>query len=102
MWSDDQIVECKRKGCNSKVIAKGLCSKHYQKQRFLKANKKKYCESYNCYAEAKIKGLCKHHYNVFVYDKKYLTCSLEGCEEMHHAKGMCLKHYMKEYRRTKK
>ena len=32
-------------------------------------------------------------------NRKYIVCSVKGCSEPHHAKGLCNKHYMKSLRK---
>lgn len=62
---------CRVEGCNSPVLAKGLCQKHYRQ----------------VYRHGKITRV-----------KNYEGCKVEGCEKEHHAKGFCVSHYHK-YRR---
>lgn len=62
-WGEPEDKQCSVKGCESKVIAKGLCSKHYQATRYKKSKETIYCKSDNCYGKQYAKGFCRHHYN---------------------------------------
>lgn len=59
---------CKINGCNGKVEAEDLCSKHYTK--FLKYG---------------IRGLRS--------DEEKHTCMVEGCGNIHYGLGYCALHY---------
>ncbi len=87
MWSDkEEEIKCKVGGCsNIKIIAFGLCSKHYQHERYLKLHpkikqktkvkkirKKRYCIEDNCYGIHFAKGMCKIHYSRYYTVKRMI------------------------------
>lgn len=90
--------KCLIPGCKNEQLAKGLCSKHYQRwikysdPNITKVRTKKKCIVPGCDKNMHAKGYCNYHYNVF-RDRK---CSLSGCNNTYFAKGYCLKHY-KQY-----
>lgn len=58
--------KCSIEGCNKKHIAKGFCSKHYDKLR---------------------------KYGDPLFIKQETICSIEDCKEKHYALGFCNRHY---------
>jgi hypothetical protein len=86
---------CQHPGCDLPARARGLCSKHYQRQRY--AEKKALFQPdgdqgtplgsrQNPRPTEKRGGGC---------------CSQEGCDQPNYAKGLCSKHFM-QWVRTKK
>jgi hypothetical protein len=76
---------CSQEGCEEPARARGLCSKHYQRQRY--AEKRA--------AEEKAGGATKPK-------RGGGTCSIEGCSGTVYARGMCGKHFMEWVRAKKK
>jgi len=70
---------CSHADCDEPVRAKGLCAKHYQRQRYAKKRAETPRTSGRGFGE----------------------CSLEGCERKVHARGMCGAHFM-EWVRAKR
>lgn len=90
---------CKEVGCNNKIHAKGLCSKHYQRERKRILSGSSCCIE-NCNNKRSYSdGRCtKHHYQI----KEGKPCKVEKCNCTHYAKGMCYTHYNKEVYKNKK
>lgn len=113
---------CKVEGCNNPIRAKGLCNKHWQRQRkygdssvvILKPLPKK-CEVPGCDNKPKArwsgKALCNKHYlRIWSYGSveerehafsQWSLCSVEGCDKPARSPGgkMCEMHYYR-VRRT--
>ncbi|NFH01587.1 hypothetical protein FC831_15190 [Clostridium botulinum] len=58
------MKQCKIEGCNNKILAKGLCSKHYATDR--RKNNKDKCKVDNCCNSVVSRGLCSRHYTQFI------------------------------------
>jgi hypothetical protein len=85
---------CSHEGCNLPARARGLCSKHYQRQR--------YAEKKTQGADADESGSTGSRQNPRPTAKRGGgLCKQEGCDEPNYAKGLCSKHFM-EWVRTKK
>jgi len=62
------IKVCSITGCENEVMAKGLCTNHYQRKlsgksvEYIHINKGKVCSVENCNVEAHTKGMCRIHY----------------------------------------
>lgn len=63
---------CKNEGCDKEAISRGLCSKHYQYERYHGTIQRKH---------------------------ERAECSVEGCEKPSHSKGVCINHYMQIWRK---
>lgn len=104
---------CTAEDCDKKVIARGLCTKHYQQAAKVgfeplppPMNTLK-CSVDGCTNPALSRGLCNGHYQRFRATGdvqadvplqikrrgRTETCSVEGCDEAYEAKGLCHKHY---------
>ncbi|MBW2701144.1 MAG: hypothetical protein JRF33_10030 [Deltaproteobacteria bacterium] len=68
---------CKIEDCDNPVRALGLCSKHYQQQRYADQREKQGLDGPRSTEKRGGK-----------------PCSVEGCDNPNYAKGMCGKHFM--------
>lgn len=109
---------CSVSDCGCKVIAKGLCRKHYYRvkntgkletkrdvEEFIyKSDFDNVCSFPDCKNKIKAAGLCSNHYKQKLkYGKPGSTvgktggkCSVSGCDMPVHSKNMCLIHYRKQ------
>ncbi len=82
--------ECTYEKCGNPVFARGICRKHYDRERLAKADP---CSIDNCTAPASKRGMCDSHYQAWRIRQQPL-CKVDGCTE--HAKGpkygLCMKH----------
>lgn len=111
------MKKCLIEGCEQKVRAKGMCSKHYYRLKNTGSletkrdtttwkSSKGTCEFPGCKNKRKSSGLCNTHYKQKLkYGKPGSTllsnkgvCSIEGCEKGAYAKGMCTTHYLRNYK----
>lgn len=74
-------MTCKEKGCQNKAIAKGMCRRHYDRNRerkirkgtwkgkgrdsYKKSKNYKICKVDGCKTRSSARGFCKHHYYIF-------------------------------------
>lgn len=65
------MSSCRVTDCNNKAISKGYCDKH-RKQ-------------------------IKRHGQLMLKKEHRTKCSIEGCNKVHCAKGLCRNHYYKEF-----
>ncbi|MEC2463828.1 hypothetical protein P9X10_02775 [Bacillus cereus] len=98
-----QTRVCKVEDCtNHKIVARGLCSKHYT--RFMRHGtcelvteinsvKGKLCEIDGCSQSQKSKGYCDYHYFKLWQKKKTKVCKVDGCNTKEYTMGYCQKHY---------
>lgn len=111
------ISECEVPQCTAPVIARGLCSTHYQRQKrlgSLEATQTRMrndgpCSVDECEAPARTKGLCHMHYmrqwNTGTTDSgpgagnyprpPKSLCQLEGCDQGVYGNGWCSKHWQR-------
>lgn len=91
---------CSEKGCGRKLVARGLCGKHYQRamkigcpppRRFLPATGE--CKVESCKSAVKAKGYCKQHYQKYRVRRHH--CSVADCGRGVDANGMCAFHYQR-------
>jgi hypothetical protein len=76
---------CAVQGCGQRVKARGLCDRHYKKQR------RPPCERDGCERPAARRGLCQA-----CYDDERLRgreCIVSGCARQQRARGWCALHY---------
>jgi hypothetical protein len=103
-------MECSVDGCILKPLAKGLCTKHYQKSRRKSGlgKSKKICSFTDCGRPHNSKGYCSGHMHMILQGKPlrpivtkdhYINsfinkiCSIDGCDNKTRAKGYCSNHY---------
>lgn len=53
---------CSRKTCTKEILAKGLCSKHYQQEWVARQPPKPECSVKDCTTESRASGYCDSHY----------------------------------------
>lgn len=107
--ADDGVLFCGRP-----AIARGLCTKHYQREKAagnlapLPKPERLPCSVAGCTRTVEAGGLCNAHYkrlrvfgdvlgDVPIQRKRRgitEACSIDGCECVHSAKGLCKKHYL--------
>ena len=108
---DKDLKVCCVEGCSRQMLAKGFCSKHYQ--RFKKNGDPKRikavryhgqkCGAKGCDNAARIRGYCRLHYSRWrknghtnapdmALNSGY-KCSVQGCENGAYCRGWCQKHY---------
>jgi hypothetical protein len=73
----EQMDVCSVAGCHGEVLAKGLCSKHYDRLR----------------ARGRLERTA--------VENKGVTCKERGCDEWAHALGYCRKHYLRMWRHNR-
>lgn len=99
---------CSFEDCESPIVARGLCGKHYQKAKLtgelvnLDRVNGGPCKVAGCDLIAKALGLCPKHFEKF---KKYgdplgeavrnkdKICTVDGCSSIPIGKGLCAKHW---------
>lgn len=118
------LKQCSIEGCDSKVHAKGLCSKHYNRiirngdliLRKRKLKPTRYCEIEGCNNKHYTNGYCQMHYrrlkrhgdpNMVSKRGAKRPVSIEGCcvkdcLGKYFAKGFCKNHYQQYVANTRK
>lgn len=104
---------CSEDGCDGKHVARGLCSKHYQRLRsgsdFVprpKADPERTCSVEGCPSYGHLKGMCMKHYHRMrrhgttddSVPKAAAECSVDGCTDFVRARGWCALHLGRWYR----
>lgn len=84
---------CSEKGCTTVAWARGLCSRHYQRQY---RNSGPTCEQDGCDGHQVARGLCTRHYQA-AYRARGAHCAKRGCVAPSFARKMCVKHYHRWY-----
>lgn len=107
------MKKCSVDDCSTKVEARGLCSKHYQRAKVrgeLSAHKRervpgRICTLDDCEGARKSRGYCARHYENFrrtgnpysLHEQKAMRpkpiCSVNECDRAAKVKGMCNRHY---------
>jgi hypothetical protein len=85
--------KCSEYGCNKPARAKGLCSKHYQRQRYAEKHP-------GAPKRVRVKKVPRQKIKRAVSRNKG-TCSVKDCGKPARARGLCAKHFM-EWVRSKK
>ena len=107
-------------GCEKTVLAKALCTGHYNQQRLGKQlTELRYrspdnanggeCSFSGCEKNAYARGLCRGHYSQWnrgvpltkLWDRIRGGCSFSGCNRPHEAHGLCKAHYNQQKRGAK-
>lgn len=87
---------CSIGGCRKAVVARGLCSAHYNKARnsgqLEKLKKYKTCTVEGCDKPHDARGFCSFHYKT-LYIPTLGPCSVDGCSLPIACKGLCGEHY---------
>lgn len=73
---------CKMDDCDSRVVARGYCWKHYRR-----------------YMRHKDASIALASTGKPMYE--HVICTVEGCELPHKSKGFCMKHYQADKRRRR-
>lgn len=101
---------CSLSDCDGKMKAKGLCWKHYQRQRRTSSvhleyiNKNKPCSIPDCTEQAITRSMCAKHYSRYMIKNgdvsdpnipstKGKTCVIHTCQEPVRCKSLCNNHY---------
>ncbi len=88
-------AKCSARGCNKPARAKGLCSKHYQRQRYAEKHP-------NAPKRVRVKKATrKKTRKAVARTRSKGICSVKDCGKPARAKGLCAKHFM-EWVRSKK
>jgi HNH endonuclease len=104
------VVGCSIAGCARPHKAQGLCGMHEMRMRRhgsleLPEKPQRRCAIADCPEPWYCNDWCRFHYHRWVRhgdplvlmrernDNPPATCQLPGCNEPHHAKGLCLPHY---------
>lgn len=107
---------CSVPDCNTRIYAKGLCSKHYNRKRLRGTTddppKKGWgpCKVEGCDRPSIARHMCTLHYGRWkrsgrpgpaelIYSPRAAECSIGGCGEEVYAKGWCWRHYENNRRR---
>lgn len=72
--------ECKTQGCNNVVFSRGLCRKHYERERLATASP---CSVAECNRQSHRADMCDYHYRKHLKSKRPL-CSVPNCGEPQH------------------
>lgn len=104
---------CSVEGCDGRYLARGLCSKHYQRLRNSedftpqpKPDPERPCSADGCTNYGHLKGMCTKHYHRMrrhgttddSVPKAAAECSVEGCTDFVRARGLCAMHVGRWYR----
>lgn len=101
---------CDFDGCDNKVVARGWCTKHYQRwskygdPAITRPRVRGTCTIQDCEKPAYGHGYCNLHWQrwrkhgdpEYVRPKRF--CSIEGCDRSHYAKGYCASHWKQQFR----
>lgn len=88
-------MTCSEAGCGRSVLAKGLCSLHYDRAR--RANPARKCSMGGCDKQVHGHGLCMNHYLKARRRKAvpHKPCEIAGCERVAEVAGRCVAHHFR-------
>lgn len=91
---------CQAEGCDRPVLARGLCSQHYQRGQRLKWQLRSCPDiaTRNAMLEASPHAPLLH----FLTPRPRRRCTVEGCRGPHVARGWCATHYKQWQRGTRR
>lgn len=83
-------MECSYGECGNPVFARGVCRKHYERERLATASP---CSVLNCTAKSTKRGMCDSHYQAWRKTQTPL-CVIPQCKSHSRGKkyGLCQKH----------
>lgn len=101
------MTTCSVEGCERKHYGKGLCSKHYARNR--RRNNTRRCSVDGCLRAYVSSGYCGAHYRRYLKSgdvgiaevqvrEKGRVCSVEGCDRPHRSGGYCQGHHARARR----
>lgn len=115
------MTVCSVESCGGKLIARGLCSLHYQRakssgelppRRFLKAEGN--CKAEGCLQAADSLGFCQKHYHRLrrhgsadvrlrvANGEGARPCTIDGCTGQGSRRGLCVLHYQRSRAKPRK
>ena len=106
--------ECGVADCTLPAVVRGYCRPHYLRARSGGEFTSKLCAVPTCTRKIHTRGYCHAHYMRFYTHgdvmadvplrrwQRYEGCSIEGCERLHAARGLCAKHYNQARLREKR
>lgn len=94
------IVACSIDGCETKILARGWCSKHYCRYmkhgdplHVVRGKVKGPCEMQECERPMSTAGLCTRHYDAARRAHKgKIPCTEQGCDKGQFTNGLCRPH----------
>ena len=113
--------KCSHPECDQPCIARGLCTKHYQRAKVSGSLPPRVlqipegtCVAIDCDLDAEIRGYCKKHYLRFkrhgdpsvrkrrANGEGTGPCSAEGCSNSANSRGLCTLHYHRSRAKPRK
>lgn len=105
------IIACSVDGCETKQRCKGLCNKHYIRQRNhgdptfrIKPEGRQTCSVDGCVKFVAGGGLCNNHYmrnkrtgSPTGSNRKAYKCEIPNCTNPHYGRNLCQPHYLRWY-----
>lgn len=97
-----RVAPCDAAGCDRNAVSRGLCMRHYSRERRLGFPTAKLlepdrtCTAEDCTSPAHARLLCMKHYHLDyrrLHPHKATECSVAGCERSAQARGMCHQHW---------
>jgi hypothetical protein len=86
-------AKCTERGCAQAVLARGLCTRHYQAE-YRRSGPP--CTRAGCKNPSFARTLCVKHYQED-YRKQGRPCHKRGCKNPSFARRMCVRHYHRWY-----
>lgn len=88
-----KVKVCSVADCETKMLAKGLCNKHYKKV-WVKGNTK-LCGVKDCSNKHYARNYCSKHYRIHAREQR---CKVDNCGDYVDTKGYCIKHYRRHFK----